>query len=45
MKKKKKKKIAQQPKRLSEFFARSPLGGLNLNLSRDKSVGRSVDLK
>jgi len=37
--------IAQQPKRLSEFFAQSPLVGINLNVSRDKSVGRSIDLE
>ncbi len=29
---------------LVEFFRKSPLVGLNLNLSRDKSLNRDVDL-
>jgi hypothetical protein len=33
-----------QPESLVEFFRRSPLVGLELDLKRDQDVGRDVDL-
>lgn len=33
-----------QPASLVEFFRQSPLGGLELDLERDKSSGRDIDL-
>ena len=33
-----------QPESLVEFFRQSPLMGLELDLERDKSPGRDVDL-
>jgi prevent-host-death family protein len=35
---------SQQPRRLSEFFARSPLAKAKLDLERDVDYGREVDL-
>jgi prevent-host-death family protein len=35
---------SQQPKRLSEFFARSPLAEVGIDLERERDYGREVDL-
>jgi antitoxin Phd len=35
---------ARQPKRLSEFFAKSPLAKANINLERQRDYGREIDL-
>jgi prevent-host-death family protein len=35
---------SRQPKRLSEFFARSPLAEAKLDLAREVDYGREVDL-
>lgn len=35
---------ARQPRSLVEFFARSPLAGVNLDLKRTPDYGRAVDL-
>ena len=35
---------SRQPKRLSEFFARSPLAEAKLDLKREEDYGREVDL-
>jgi antitoxin Phd len=35
---------SQQPKSLVEFFKRSPLAGLDLELGRDRDSGRDVEL-
>ena len=38
-------KLAQKPRgSLVEFFRRSPLNGVKLNVSRSRDTGRSVDL-
>ena len=38
-------KLAQKPRgSLVEFFRRSPLSGVKLNVSRSRDTGRSVDL-
>jgi antitoxin Phd len=35
---------SRQPKRLSEFFAHSPLAKANLDLEREPDYGREIDL-
>lgn len=35
---------SRQPKRLSEFFAKSPLAKANINLERQLDYGREIDL-
>jgi prevent-host-death family protein len=35
---------AHQPKSIVEFFRKSPLVGIDLDLERDKDPGRDVDL-
>jgi antitoxin Phd len=37
-------KRAHQPTRLSEFFAQSPLAGIDLNLEREPDYGRDIEL-
>ncbi|RLB65439.1 MAG: type II toxin-antitoxin system prevent-host-death family antitoxin [Deltaproteobacteria bacterium] len=34
----------EQPSSLADFFAQSPLRGVDLDLERDTDVGRDVDL-
>jgi hypothetical protein len=35
---------SRQPKNLVQFFRESPLVGVELDLERDKDLGRDVDL-
>jgi prevent-host-death family protein len=35
---------AQQPKSIVQFFRESPLAGLELDLERDRDMGRDVEL-
>jgi antitoxin Phd len=35
---------ARQPKSLVQFFRESPLVGVKLDLTRDKDIGRNIDL-
>jgi len=35
---------SRQPKRLSEFFAKSPLAKAKINLERELDYGREIDL-
>jgi antitoxin Phd len=35
---------SRQPKSLVQFFRRSPLVGVSLDLDRDKDTGRDIDL-
>jgi prevent-host-death family protein len=35
---------SQQPRNLVEFFRKSPLAGLDLNLERDRDAGRDLKL-
>jgi len=35
---------SEQPSSLVDFFAQSPLSGVELDLERDSDVGRDVDL-
>jgi hypothetical protein len=35
---------SRQPKNIVDFFQQSPLAGLDLDLKRDRSPGRDVDL-
>ena len=35
---------SHQPKSLVEFFRRSPLAGLDLNIERDRDTGRNIEL-
>ncbi len=35
---------SRQPKNIVDFFRQSPLAGLNLNLKRDRSSARHIDL-
>jgi antitoxin Phd len=35
---------SRQPKRLSDFFAKSPLAKANINLERELDYGREIDL-
>ena len=35
---------SRQPKSIVQFFRKSPLVGVELNLERDKDTGRDIDL-
>ena len=37
-------KRSQQPASLVQFFARSPLAGVDLDLERDRDYGRDIEL-
>jgi len=35
---------SQQPASLAQFFAQSPLAGIDLNLERERDYGRKIEL-